>query len=86
MGPFQLGETLFKTIAFINVIGVVVLIWIGIQPPNQKALVVSSVAVALMLAGWWLGVRRFFRGPPVLSAAKRPETSPATTSPALPRG
>jgi amino acid transporter len=70
MGPFQLGGALFRLIAAVSVAGVLLLIWIGIQPPNQKALVVSAVAVGLLVAGWWLGVRKFFRGPPVLSAAK----------------
>jgi len=68
MGPFQMGETLFKMIAIPIVLGVVLLVWIGVQPPNQKALVVTSTAVGLMLAGWWLGVRKIFRGPPVMSA------------------
>jgi len=70
MGPFQLGEIIFKTIAIIIFLGVIVLIWIGVQPPNQKALIVTSVAVGLMLAGWWLGLRKSFRGPPVMSASR----------------
>jgi amino acid transporter len=75
MGPFALGETLFKSIAIICVLGVLVLVWIGIQPPNQKALVVTSVAVFSMLAGWWLGIRKSFRGPPVMSVGNDPASS-----------
>jgi len=67
MGPFQLGPVLFKVIGVVSVLGVLLLIWIGIQPPNQKALVVALIATVLMLACWWLGVRKVFRGPPVTS-------------------
>src|SRR5206468_7530997 len=39
MGPFSLKERTFKILAIISVLGVLVLVWIGVQPPNQKALV-----------------------------------------------
>ena len=68
MGPFTLKEPTFKTLAVISVFGVLVLVWIGVQPPNQKALFVTLSAIVLLVAGWWLGVRKVFRGPPVMSA------------------
>jgi amino acid transporter len=71
MGPFTLGERAFKTLAVISVLGVVLLFWIGIQPPNGKALVVTAVAVGLIVAGWWSGIRHSFRGPPIMSVASR---------------
>jgi len=40
-------------------------VWIGVQPPNEKSLTVTLAAVAALAAAWWLGVRRRFRGPPV---------------------
>jgi hypothetical protein len=49
------------------VLGVVVLIWIGIQPPNQKALPVTAVTIILLVTLWWAGLRRIFPGPPVMS-------------------
>ena len=64
MGPFTLGQSLFKILAVISVLGVLGLFWIGVQPPNEKALIVTLVAVVLLLAAWGLGVRKFFRGPP----------------------
>jgi amino acid transporter len=67
MGPFDFGPALFKTLAFISVLGVLLLIWIGVQPPNEKALPVTLITLALLLAGWWSGVRRIFRGPPPVS-------------------
>jgi amino acid transporter len=69
MGPFTLGERLFKILAAVSVLGVALLVWIGIQPPNEKALPVTLITVGLLLLGWWTGLRRIFRGPPVILAA-----------------
>jgi amino acid transporter len=65
MGPFAVGPILFKTLAIISVLGVLLLIWIGIQPPNEKALWVTGSAVILITILWWSGVRKIFRGPPL---------------------
>ena len=70
MGPFNLGERLFKSLAVISVFGVALVIWIGVQPPNEKALGVTMITVALLLAGWWAGLRSIFRGPPVIRTSK----------------
>jgi amino acid transporter len=72
MGPFNLGAALFKTLAVVSVLGVSLLVWIGVQPPNDKALTVTLVTSAVLLAAWWLGVRKSFRGPPVMSIASGP--------------
>jgi len=69
MGPFSLPNGLFKILAIISVLGVLVVLWIGVQPPNQKALVVTLAALTLLIVGWRLGVQRRFRGPPALSDA-----------------
>jgi amino acid transporter len=75
-GPFTLNQTVFKTLAAISVLGVAVLIWIGVQPPNQKALLVTSITIVLLLACWWLGVRKTFPGPPVTSIASQNSHGP----------
>jgi amino acid transporter len=64
-GPFHLGGPLYKTLAVISVLGAALLVWIGVQPPNGKALTVVLVMSAVLLAAWWGGVRSRFRGPPV---------------------
>ncbi len=69
MGPFSLGVRLYKILAIVSLAGVGLLVWIGVQPPNEKALSVTVGATALLAAAWWLGVRRFFGGPPKAAIA-----------------
>src|SRR4051794_7274606 len=66
-GPFHLGAPVYKTLSVVSVAGAALLVWIGVQPPNEKALTVVLATTIVLLAAWWLGVRRRFRGPPVLS-------------------
>ena len=61
------------------VAGVGLLVWIGVQPPNDPALTATLGACALLAAGWWLGVRKVFRGPPVTSFAEN-ESAPAASA------
>lgn len=68
MGPFDLGRRLYRALAAVSLAGVVLLVWIGVQPPNEKALTVTLAVMALIAAAWWLGVRRRFRGPPAMPA------------------
>jgi amino acid transporter len=72
MGPFSLGRTLFRTLAVICVLGVLLLIWIGIQPPNEKALWVTAISLTLITVLWWSGIRKVFRGPPLTTVASQP--------------
>jgi amino acid transporter len=66
-GPFNLGARLYRLLGVASLLGVAVLFWIGVQPPNEKALTATLAMAALLLGAWWLGVRRVFRGPPVTS-------------------
>jgi amino acid transporter len=76
MGPFDLGPKLYKLLAAISVAGVLLVVWIGVQPPNDKALTVLVVTSVVLAASWWLGVQRAFRGPPVMSIASVPPPAP----------
>ncbi len=66
MGPFDLGGPLYKMIGVIAILGVVALIYAGIQPPNQKALPVTAITAMFLAVSWQLGVKNTFRGPPVM--------------------
>ncbi|HEY5892989.1 MAG TPA: amino acid permease [Chthoniobacterales bacterium] len=84
MGPFDLGGPLYKTVGIISILGVLAVIYAGIQPPNDKALPVTAItAIALFLA-WHVGVKKKFAGPPMLAEVKKAEPeSPLAVDPAL---
>ena len=63
-GPFRLGA-LSKPFAVITVLGVLVLIYAGIQPPNDIIVSYAIGLVVLLLALWFGLERRRFQGPPV---------------------
>src|SRR5262249_57203762 len=54
-GPFHLGGPLYKSLAAVSVLGTALLVWIGVQPPNRKALTVVASTAALLLSASWLG-------------------------------
>nr|WP_315480140.1 amino acid permease [uncultured Rhodoferax sp.] len=63
-GPFNLGG-LSKPIGILAVLGGLVLIFVGIQPPNQKVLYLIIALVAFLAVFWWgFGERNRFKGPP----------------------
>ncbi len=64
MGPWQLGVW-YRPLAAASVVGCVGLIVIGMQPPNDKALLVVGGAVAVLAAAWFLLARQHFAGPPL---------------------
>jgi len=81
MGPFDVGARLYRLLALVSVAGVLLVVWIGVQPPNDKALTVLVSATIVLLVSWWGGVRRRFPGPPITSIASgAPAKIPATQS------
>ncbi|BAJ82066.1 MULTISPECIES: amino acid permease [Acidiphilium] len=63
-GPFRLGA-LSKPLAVISIIGVFVLIYIGIQPPNNILITYGLGLIVLMLVLWFGVARVRFPGPPI---------------------
>ncbi len=64
MGPFNLGG-FYPVIAVLALAGGVVLLYIGIQPPNDQALSVTLIALAVTALVWFGLERRRFQGPPL---------------------
>ncbi|MCF3947695.1 amino acid permease [Acidiphilium sp. AL] len=63
-GPFRLGA-LSKPFAVLTILGVLVLIYIGIQPPNNILISYGIGLVVLMVVLWFGVARTRFPGPPV---------------------
>jgi hypothetical protein len=63
MGPFQVGG-LFRVVSALSALGCCLLIGIGIQPPNDRALWIVLSVCAMAAAIWFGFERRRFRGPP----------------------
>lgn len=67
-GPFDLGPW-SRVVAVMAVAGGLTLVWVGVQPPNGKVLVLLVGLGAFLAVYWWLlGERGRFRGPPGMSA------------------
>lgn len=65
MGPWQLGRW-FRPLALISVLGCVLLMVIGIQPPNEKALYVVGGMTLVLALFWFTLARHHFPGPPTV--------------------
>lgn len=63
MGPFDL-KGWYPIIAVVCCIGCIVLIYIGVQPPNDQALKVIVGAAIAAIAIWFGLERKRFKGPP----------------------
>jgi len=55
-------------IAALATVGGLVLVWVGIQPPNDKVLyLIVGMGIVLLLLWWVAGVRTSFQGPPAMN-------------------
>jgi amino acid transporter len=78
-GPFNLGMW-SKPIALLAVLGGAVLVYVGIQPPNEKVLYISLLLIVVMAVFWYgLGVRTRFAGPPEVKSEMTEEADVVNT-------
>jgi amino acid transporter len=67
-GPFRLGVW-SKPVAVLAILGTLVVIYIGIQPPNNILISYGLGLIVLMLILWFGVARTRFPGPPIGDAA-----------------
>jgi amino acid transporter len=78
MGPWSIGRG-YQIVAALCIVGCAGLLYIGVQPPNDKALWITLGAVALTAIVWLGHERKYFKGPPqgVLSQEQMAEIEEA---------
>ena len=64
MGPWNMGIPLYRLFALLSVLGMVLIIFIAIQPPNDKVLWITLAFLVLTAILWVLFENRRFQGPP----------------------
>ena len=74
MGPWNLG-CLYRPLAALSVVGCLVLIFIGMQPPNQRSIWVIGTTTLVLAVVWFSTARYHFPGPPQ-AALDQPQLRP----------
>ncbi len=64
MGPWDLGDS-FRIVAVLCILIDILIFYIGVQAPNDKALWITVIFAAVTLAVWFLLEQRRFQGPPM---------------------
>ena len=65
MGPWDLGEPLFKLVAVLSILSAILIFFIGVQPPNGWALWITVGFLILTGIIWVVYEQRRFQGPPI---------------------
>jgi amino acid transporter len=63
-GPWNIGDGLYRLVTILAVVGMGVILFIAVAPPNERVLYVVLGFIALALVVWVLFENRRFEGPP----------------------
>ena len=74
MGPWDMGPA-FRIVGVLVALALALIVYLGVQPPNQAALPVTGVFLAVTAIVWFGVERRRFKGPPVTLAESKVEPS-----------
>lgn len=69
-GPFDLGGA-SKLVAFLAVIGCIILVIVGVQPPNEKVGYLLLAGIVALIIIWYAVEKKRFAGPPLTDEAVR---------------
>ncbi len=75
MGPWTIGRS-YRPLSVVAVLGCLLLIVVGVQPPNQQAIWIVGGALGLTALVWFGVERRRFKGPPQVQRAAAMSVSP----------
>ena len=69
-GPWAMSAGVYKLVTVLSVVGMGVILFIAIAPPNERVLFVVAGFIALALLVWVAFENRRFQGPPIGDAVK----------------
>ena len=70
-GPWNMGAGLYKLVSLLAVVGMIIIFYIAIQPPNDKVLWIVLGFLALTAVLWFGFENKRFKGPPIGEEIKR---------------
>jgi amino acid transporter len=70
MGPWDMGP-LFRLVALLVALSAALILFLGVQPPNDAALQITLGFLVLTAVVWFGFERRRFKGPPVTTMGKK---------------
>ena len=70
-GPWAMGAGLYKLVTVLAVVGMAIIFYIAIQPPNDKVLWIVIGLLAVLAVLWFAVENRRFKGPPIGDEIKR---------------
>lgn len=82
MGPWDMGPA-FRVVAVLAALAVALIFFLGVQPPNDAALWITGVFLAITAVVWFGFERRRFKGPPVGDEVARRQAEIAAAERAL---
>ena len=82
MGPWDMGS-LYRVVGVLTIAAIALVFYLGVQPPNDAALWITLVFLAITAVVWFGFERRRFEGPPVGDDVARRQAEIAAAEKAL---
>ncbi|MBC7740175.1 MAG: amino acid permease [Candidatus Saccharibacteria bacterium] len=70
-GPWAMSAGLYKLVTVLSVVGMGVILFIAVAPPNERVLYIVLGFIALALVFWFAFENRRFQGPPIGDAVRK---------------
>jgi amino acid transporter len=70
-GPWNMGAGLYKLVTVLSIVGMAIIFYIAIQPPNDKVLWIVLGFLALAIILWFAVENGRFQGPPIGEEIKK---------------
>jgi len=82
MGPWDMGPA-YRVVGVLAIFAIGLIFFLGVQPPNQAALWITGVFLAITAVVWFGFERRRFKGPPMGGEVARRQAEIAAAERAL---